>query len=1072
MIARSLLICLCACFITLSTSQLYAQQKQPSTKPPIRGVIQRASVTTDLRPVDRDTAMPSLSGDGRYLVFSSASEELVTDDDNRVDDIFLYNRQTRTTTLISQGINNTQSNGWSDSPIISADGQVIAFYSWSSTLVEGDTNSVRDAFVYDASTDEITRVSLSSSSEGRRQANDRSGGSQGDERPALSADGQFVAFRSFAANLVENDVNGRADIFVHDRETGETTLVSRASSGKQSDHHVSHPSISADGRLVAFHSAATTLVDTPHDDVTQVFLHDGQTGETTLVSYNELDDLAANGDATAPALSANGRFIAFQSTATNLTAQDRSRVSDIFLYDHTTNAIELVSLSSSGTPANRDAHSPTISADGRYIAFVSAASNLVDNDTNSVEDVFVHDRTTRRTWRVSVTNSGRQPLRPAHSPMLATNVPIVTFVSADASLIQDSPAPRSQRTAANTFIYSWQEPTTHTLNGRIVDVNRNPLADVNVSVGPHTATTNAQGRYAIDSLVADTYTVLPYKAGYDFLNAPRRVDLAKMSTSSDQQAKVDFIGFFDGGEPDPFLDIPFAYDDTLRTFFRVLRDADDGGLITAWFDHAFPNYSTNDGVLLWDGRTRSSARYHNQFGCYERRCYDGHSGTDFYPATATPLTKEPFKVRAAAPGAVVSVIDYCAQGDWRCGDFYGNSVVIDHRNGYFTFYTHLASVAVSQSSSNNPTLVERGELLGIMGNTGYSFGTHLHFAVHRDNGNGRWDGDDFDLAVDPFGWSGVQPDPWPNEGGGPASHWLWLYEPRLQVDVNGATGANVESVAGDVTLSFPANAFEGRIKLAIVPGVTGQESEDGNDRNNLQSIGNGFTAQILAQVGRRQTGQTEDDSDVDDDVTEQFEADRPIRVQVQYDAERTQHLDLDQLTFYRWDTIFARWSPLPTVVDKADRLVYSGTYQLGQFDLRAPLLCPADITEPDDGYHSAGLLIADTIATNSGTPRRNNVTQLGGFRFFDSSTDEDWVQFDALEGQDYVLTVAGGTRSVRPVAWLYDTDGLTILEKMSNGETQTWQPEKNGTYFVRVAQERRSSFGCDAWYTVVILVSR
>ena len=131
------------------------------------------------------------------------------------------------------------------------------------------------------------------------------------------------------------------------------------------------------------------------------------------------------------------------------------------------------------------------------------------------------------------------------------------------------------------------------------------------------------------------------------------------------------------------------------------------------------------------------------------------------------------------------------------------------------------------------------------------------------------------------------------------------------------------------------------------------------------------------------------------------------------------------------------------------------------------LLCPADTTEPDDGYHSAGALIADTIATNAGT----GLTQLGGFRFFDSSTDEDWVQFDALAGQDYVMTVAGGTRSVRPVAWLYDADGLTILEKMTNGETQTWQPENNGTYFVRVAQERRSSYGCDAWYTVVIQVA-
>ena len=236
----------------------------------------------------------------------------------------------------------------------------------------------------------ITRVSV---------AND---GTQGNGEayslfPSISADGRFVAFGSEATNLVPDDTNGKSDIFVHDRETGQTTRISVASDGSQADGVQSGgSSISADGRFVAFASYATNLVPGDNNDKADIFVHDRETGQTTRVSVAG-DGSQGNGGSFYPSLSADGRFLAFTSSSTNLVSGDTNEKSDIFVHDRQTGQITRVSVASDGSQGNDSCDYPSISADGRSVVFSSYSTNLVPGDTNNKADVFVHDRETGQT---------------------------------------------------------------------------------------------------------------------------------------------------------------------------------------------------------------------------------------------------------------------------------------------------------------------------------------------------------------------------------------------------------------------------------------------------------------------------------------------------------------------------------------------------------------------------------------------------------------------------------------------------------------------------------------------------
>jgi Tol biopolymer transport system component len=264
-------------------------------------------------------------------------------------------------------------------------------------------------FVKDMQTGALTRVSTASD------------GSQGDNissYPSISADGRYVAFQSIASNLVPHDTNRLIDVFVRDLRTGRTTRVSLDSHNRQARCNLDYcestePALSAHGRYVAFESSATNLV--PHDTnrLGDVFVRDRRTGKTTRVSVDSHGrqggrDRTNNGS-NAPAISANGRYVIFHSADSNLVRGDTNRTFDIFLHDRRTGRTTRVSVGDDEQQANGENLGPaSISSDGRYVAFASLASNLVAGDANEITDVFVRDLATGRTLLASLGDSGQQ----------------------------------------------------------------------------------------------------------------------------------------------------------------------------------------------------------------------------------------------------------------------------------------------------------------------------------------------------------------------------------------------------------------------------------------------------------------------------------------------------------------------------------------------------------------------------------------------------------------------------------------------------------------------------------------
>ncbi len=237
----------------------------------------------------------------------------------------------------------------------------------------------------------------------------RSGGAEatGDSRfPAISADGDVIAFVSRAADLVDGDNNGFQDVFVHHRRTRTTIRVSVSNLGAEALGFSGEAAISADGKHVAFSSDAANLVDGDVGGFFDVFVRDLETQETHRVSVGP-GGMEAGAHSGRPSLSADGMVVAFESTAANLVDADTNNVKDIFVHDRVAGVTTRVSVRSGGAQAGGVSDSPVISADGRYVAFRSDAPDLVEGDTNGQSDIFVHDRLTGATVRVSVGASGQ-----------------------------------------------------------------------------------------------------------------------------------------------------------------------------------------------------------------------------------------------------------------------------------------------------------------------------------------------------------------------------------------------------------------------------------------------------------------------------------------------------------------------------------------------------------------------------------------------------------------------------------------------------------------------------------------
>ncbi len=256
----------------------------------------------------------------------------------------------------------------------------------------------------------------------------------GNRYPTISHDGRFVAWESLSTNLVPGDTNAQRDIFVRDRLLGTTTRVSVASDGSQGNGDSSDANLSGDGRYVAFESDATNLVPGDTNGLTDVFVHDLSTGTTTRVSVSATGTQALQ-PSNDPYLSADGRFIAFDSRASTLVPGDNNGQIDVFVKDMLSGALERCSVDSSGVEADWDCYDPVLSADGQTLVFFSLASNLVAGDTNGAEDIFLHERTSGLTERVSVGDAGQQGDGVCFYPALSADGRLVAFDSVSTNLV-------------------------------------------------------------------------------------------------------------------------------------------------------------------------------------------------------------------------------------------------------------------------------------------------------------------------------------------------------------------------------------------------------------------------------------------------------------------------------------------------------------------------------------------------------------------------------------------------------------------------------------------------------------
>lgn len=356
------------------------------------------SLSTAGVPGNGHSTEPVIAADARFVAFTSAATNLVGGDTNWWTDVFVHDRQLRTTEMVSVALGGVPADGHSAGPSISGDGRFIAFFSKATNLVAGDTNGTDDIFVRDRVAGVTTRVSVA-------QDGSQAVGLSGD--PMISANGRFVVFWSWAENLVPGDSNHEPDIFTHDLITASTELISVSTAGAQANSNSIWPSISADGRMVAFQTSATNLAPNTATVYSDLIVRDRQLGITSLINV-AIDGMAANANSYLPIVSPDGRWVVFNSSANNLVTNDTNFWTDAFVRDLSNGTTELVSLSSGGTQVDDHCGGGAISLDGRFVLLGTWSANLVLGDTNTASDAFMRDRLHGTTERVSLDGNGGQ----------------------------------------------------------------------------------------------------------------------------------------------------------------------------------------------------------------------------------------------------------------------------------------------------------------------------------------------------------------------------------------------------------------------------------------------------------------------------------------------------------------------------------------------------------------------------------------------------------------------------------------------------------------------------------------
>ncbi|MFO0980635.1 MAG: kelch repeat-containing protein [Planctomycetota bacterium] len=381
----------------------------------------------------------SISSDGRYVAFSSDATNLVDGDTNGYRDVFVHDRQTGATIRVSVNSQGDQGDGPSYDCAISGNGRFVTFGSFATNLVGDDTNSASDVFVYDRDADGngvfdetlgvTTRESLDSS---------EIQGIYGSYVPAISSDGRYVAFVS-ADTFVSGDMNQVSDVFRRDRAEGTTTAASVASGGDFGTGQCQLCSISPNGRFVTFLSIASDLAPGDGNGVYDVFVHDFQSGGSTLEVSVDSGGLVGDGPSFSSTSVSDAGLVVFASEATNLLGPggDNNNAKDVFLRDIFAATTTLISVSASGAQGDglSDFDFSSMTPDGRYVAFYSTANNLVSGDTNGFVDCFVKDRSTGDVTLVSVDSQGGQGNLYSYYPSISANGRFVAFLSTAGNLV-------------------------------------------------------------------------------------------------------------------------------------------------------------------------------------------------------------------------------------------------------------------------------------------------------------------------------------------------------------------------------------------------------------------------------------------------------------------------------------------------------------------------------------------------------------------------------------------------------------------------------------------------------------
>lgn len=464
------------------------------------GVIKRVSVASDGAEANNGSGGSAISADGRYIAFTSGATNLVFGETNGYGGVFVHDRQDGTTSRVSVAS--------SDGDLaISADGRYLAFVSYA--------NDQADVFVHDRQTGQTSLIS--------RHTNGITGNDDS-AAPSISADGRFIAFHSRSTNLVGDDANGQFDVFLHDRQTSQTTLISRSTGGAPGNGVSSAPSISADGRFVAFWSGASNLL--PGDSNgwwRDVFIYDRLTGKVVsriaVDLYHVFPSMVA--------LSADGRFAAFSYYADDSEPYNDAWGSEhIVVRDMVAGTQTLLSDKPFPAPVESPNGQVGLSADGRFVVF---SSDNRDVDSYGDTDISIYDQITKQTNVITGHGDDRSGW-----PTISADGRFVAFLSHASNLV-----PCDMNEASDIFVYDrdGQAPSVYSICGKVTNGDGTPLQGVLVSEAfGNKDITDVDGRYRFDGLIQGNYVVEPELTGYAFTPTVRNVKVPPHASG------VNFIG--------------------------------------------------------------------------------------------------------------------------------------------------------------------------------------------------------------------------------------------------------------------------------------------------------------------------------------------------------------------------------------------------------------------------------------------------------------------------------------------------------------------------------------------------